>query len=160
MGSQALLTRTCMETEAAEAGLTDAKMVGAPAEHLAPSNLALKLPEGGPAPERPHLFSLPTWMHPVVSGLMPTQTCSQEAGRTPVQAAPGQRPELLTQVQSSQSFSQTFSFSPESTFATLPDRDPKRDLRDLWEPEVHFSHGADQAPDQQRKHHLRPLRGH
>lgn len=100
MGSQALLTRTCMETAAAEAGLTDAKMREAPAEHLAPSNLTLKLPEGGPAPERAHLFSLPTWMHPVLSGLMSTQTCSQEAGRTHMQAAaPGERLQLLTQVQ-------------------------------------------------------------
>lgn len=88
-----------MET-AAEAGLTHTKMMEAPPEHLAPSNLALKLPEGGPAPERAHLFSLPTWMHPVLSGLVPTQTCSQESGHTHMQAAaPGERLELLTQVQ-------------------------------------------------------------
>lgn len=45
-------------------------------------------------------------------------------------------------------------------FPSVPHREPERDLRDLWEAEVPFSHGAHQAPDLQRKHHLRPLRGH
>lgn len=81
-------------------GPTDGRTMETPKGCSAPSNRTLMLPEGGPAPERAHLFSCPpAWIHPAHSGLMPTQIDSQESVHTHMQAvAPGKGLELLIQV--------------------------------------------------------------
>lgn len=110
MGSRGVLTRTSMEAAAAAAvvvvlvvlveGPTDDRTMETPTGSSAPSNPSLMLPEGGPCPEIAHLFSsLPAWIHPALSGLMPTQIGCLELGLTHTQAAaPGERLELLIQV--------------------------------------------------------------
>ena len=78
----------------------DDRMMETHTGRSAPSNPTLTLPEGGPGPEIAHLFSsLPAWIHPAHSGLMPTQIGSLELGHTHMQAVtPGVRLELLITV--------------------------------------------------------------
>lgn len=106
LGSQGVLTRTSTEAAAAVVvvvvveGPADGRTMETPTGCSAPSNPTLTLPEGGPAPQIVHLFSsLPAWIHPAHSGLMPTQIGSLESVHTHTQAvATRERLELLIQV--------------------------------------------------------------